>query len=251
VATIVVLSMFAGMLVSRWSSKNGAVSYFTGDRNLPCWAIAISNTATYQSGNGGFIMLLVTYGLAANWLWWSSWIIWMPLVAIIWAPMWRRMRIMTTAELITLRYGGRPAQIARKIYAVVCCFGFSVLLIGYITGFFAKTIAPLVQMSELQILLIFGGTTAIYTMFGGLMGVVVTEILHFGILMVGCTAFMFMAVAQHGGWSHILAHIAAVRPEALTQVPPVVGSSPETSIGLLTILILVLQGVFFAGSPTA
>ena len=52
---------------------------------------------------------MLTYGLAANWLWWSSWIIWMPLVAIIWAPMWRRMRIITTAELITLRYGGRPA----------------------------------------------------------------------------------------------------------------------------------------------
>ena len=158
---------------------------------------------------------------------------------------------MTTAELITLRYGGQPAKFARKIYATVCCFGFSVLLIGYITGFFAKTIAPLVQMSEFQILLIFGGTTVVYTMFGGLMGVVVTEILHFGILMVGCTAFMFMAPAQHGGWSHILARIAIVRPEALAQTPPVVASSPDNSIGLLTILILLLQGVFFAGSPTA
>jgi solute:Na+ symporter, SSS family len=251
VALVVVISVLAGMGVMRLSSRNGAVSYFTGDRNLPWWAIAISNTATYQSGSGAFIMLVLTYGLAANWLWWSCWIVWMPLVAIIWAPMWRRMRIMTTAELITLRYGGRPAQIARKIYAVVCCFGFSVLLIGYITGFFAKTIAPLVQMSELQILLIFGGTTAIYTMFGGLMGVVVTEILHFGILMVGCTVFMFMAVAQHGGWGHILARIAAVRPEALTQVPPVVAASPDNSIGVLTILILILQGIFFAGSPTA
>jgi SSS family solute:Na+ symporter len=251
VASVIVLSIVAGMGVMRFSSRNGAVSYFTGDRNLPWWAIAISNTATYQSGSGAFVMLVLTYGLAANWLWWSCWIIWMPLVAIIWAPMWRRMRIMTTAELITLRYGGQPAKAARKIYAIVCCFGFSVLLIGYITGFFAKTIAPLVQMSELQILLIFGGTTAIYTMFGGLMGVVVTEILHFGILMVGCTAFMFMAVSQHGGWSHILAHIAAVRPEALAQMPPVTSPSPDNSIGLLTILILVFQGIFFAGSPTA
>lgn len=251
VAAIVVISMFAGMIVSRWSSRHGAVSYFTGDRNLPWWAIAISNTATYQSGNGGFIMLLLTYGLAANWLWWSSWIIWMPLVAIIWAPMWRRMRIMTTAELITLRYGGKPAQVARKIYALVCCFGFSVLLIGYITGFFAKTIAPIVQMSELEILLIFGGTTAVYTVFGGLVGVVLTEIVHFVILIIGCTVFMFIAVAQHGGWAHILERIAAVRPEALAQMPPVVSAAPENSIALFTILLLALQGIFFAGSPTA
>ncbi|MGH8024039.1 MAG: sodium:solute symporter family transporter [Limisphaerales bacterium] len=251
IAVVIVTSIFGGVAVAQLSSRHGAISYFNGDRNLPWWAIAISNTATYQSGSGAFVMLVLIYGLAANWLWWASWIIWMPAVAIIWAPMWRRMRIMTTAELITLRYGGRPALVARKIYAVVCCFGFSVLLIGYITGFFAKTIQPLVPMSEWQILLLFGGTTALYTMFGGLMGVVVTEILHFVILMIGCTIFMFIAVSQHGGWAHILAHIAAVRPEALTQVPPVRSAVPENSIGLLTVLILLLQGVFFAGSPTA
>jgi SSS family solute:Na+ symporter len=251
VAAVVIVSMIAGIGVVRLSSRNGAVSYFTGDRDLPWWAIAISNTATYQSGSGAFVMLVMAYGLAANWLWWSSWVMWMPLVAIIWAPMWRRMRIMTTAELITLRYGGRPAAVARKIYAVVCCFGFSVLLIGYITGFFAKTIAPLVQMSELQILLLFGGTTAVYTMFGGLIGVVVTEIIHFVILMVCSTIFMFVAISQHGGWEHILARIALVRPEALVQTPPIVSSTPDNSIGLLTILVLALQGIFFAGSPTA
>ena len=95
-------------------------------------------------------------------------------------------------------------MVARKIYAAVCCFGFSVLLIGYITGFFAKTIAPIVDMSEIEILLIFGGTTALYTMFGGLTGVVVTEVIHFVFLIFGSTAFMFLAVAQHGGWNAVV-----------------------------------------------
>jgi Na+/proline symporter len=251
VVFVVVISIAAGFAVSRFSSRHGALSYFASDRNLPWWAIAISNTATYQSGSGAFVMLLFSYGLAANWLWWASWIIWMPLVAIIWAPLWRRMQIMTTAELISLRYGGRPATFARRVYAIVCCFGFSVLLIGYITGFFAKTIAPIVNMSELQILLIFGGTTALYTMFGGLMGVVVTEVLHFVILMFGSAAFMFIAVAQHGGWDAVLQRIAATRPEALKIVPPVAAASPANSIEMTTIILLVLQGFFFAGSPTA
>jgi Na+/proline symporter len=239
------------MAAVRISSRHGAVSYFASDRNLPWWAIAISNTATYQSGSGAFIMLVFLYGLAGNWLWWASWVIWMPLVAIIWAPLWRRMQIMTTAELISLRYGGRPAAIARRLYALVCCFGFSVLLIGYITGFFAKTIAPIVNMSETEILLIFGGTTALYTMFGGLMGVVVTEVIHFAILMIGSTLFMLMAASQHGGWSVIVARIAAMRPEALRALPPVEAGSPTNSIELTTVGILVLQGFFFAGSPTA
>jgi Na+/proline symporter len=251
VVLVVVLSIVAGVAVVRLSSRHGALSYFASDRNLPWWAIAISNTATYQSGSGAFVMLLFIYGVAANWLWWASWIIWMPLVAIIWAPLWRRMQIMTTAELISLRYGGRPAIVARKVYAVVCCFGFSVLLIGYITAFFAQTIAPIVNMSVLEILLIFGGTTALYTMFGGLMGVVVTEVVHFVVLMAGSVAFMFIAVAQHGGWSEVLQRIAATRPEALQSLPPVYAGSAANSIELTTIVLLVLQGFFFAGSPTA
>jgi Na+/proline symporter len=251
VALVVVASIAAGVAVVRLASRHGALSYFASDRNLPWWAIAISNTATYQSGSGAFVALLLVYGLAANWLWWASWIIWMPLVAIIWAPLWRRMRIMTTAELISLRYGGRPAEVARKTYAIVCCFGICVLLVGYITAVFAQTIAPIVNMSVIKILLIFGATTALYTMFGGLMGVVVTEILHFVILMAGSIVFMLIAVAQHGGWQEILRRIAEVRPEALRQVPPVESVSAANSIGMATILVLVMQGFFFAGSPTA
>ena len=41
------------------------------------------------------------------------------------------------------------------------------------------------------------------------MGVVVTEVLHFVILMVGSAVFMFIAVAQHGGWHAVLQRIAA------------------------------------------
>ena len=251
VVLIVVISIVAAMTVVRFSSRHGALSYFASDRNLPWWAIAIANTATYQCGSGAFVMLVVMYGLAGNWLWWASWIIWMPLVAIIWAPLWRRMQIVTTAELISLRYGGRPAVVARRIYAVVCCFGFAVLLIGYITGIFAKTIAPIVDMSETQILLIFGGTTALYTMFGGLMGVIVTEVVHFLVLMVGSTIFMFIAVSQHGGWHEVAQRIATTRPEALRLLPPVHAPTSANSIELTTIILLVLQGFFFAGSPTA
>ncbi|MCI0364655.1 MAG: hypothetical protein L0219_12285, partial [Phycisphaerales bacterium] len=71
------------------------------------------------------------------------------------------------------------------------------------------------------------------------------------ILMAGSTIFMFIAVAQHGGWNEVLQRIAATRPEALQSVPPVDAASAVNSIDLTTIVLLVLQGFFFAGSPTA
>lgn len=242
---ICMTSLGAGVFLARRSARDGASGFFTGNRSLPWWAIGISNTATYQSGNGAFVMLVLIFGLSGNWLWWSSWIVWMPLVAIIWAPMWRRMQIVTTAELISLRYGGRPAHWARKTYATVCCFGFSVLLIGYITGFFAKTVAPLLPITETQTLLIFGGITVLYALFGGLLGVVVADVVQFVILLSGSTVFLFLAVSQHGGWAAVLERVGAIRPDALTQTPP------TPSIEMLTLVILVLQGFFFAGSPTA
>jgi solute:Na+ symporter, SSS family len=240
-----------GLLFARRSSEKGAEGYFTGNRDVPWWAIGLANTATYSSGTGGFVMLVLVFGLAGNWLWWASWIIWMPLVAIVWARMWRRMQIVTTAELISLRYGGRPAALARKVYAFVCCFGFAVLIISYITGFFAKTIAPLCPLTTWQILLLFGGVTVLYTMFGGLLGVVYADVALFAIMISGCSLLLIQAVPQHGGWGHILERVAAIRPEALIQTPPTYPPDSKNGVGVLTLIVLVLQGFFFAGSPTA
>ena len=244
VIILCLISLSVGLYFTKKAGKQGATGYFTGNRSLPWWAIGLSNTATYQSGNGGFVMLVLVFGLAGNWMWWASWIIWMPLVAIIWARMWRRMQIVTTAELITLRYGGKASHFARIIYAVLL-FSYAVIIIGYITGFFAKTIAPVVPLTEAQILLIFGGVTMIYTVFGGLMGVVFTDVVQFAILLVGSLAFYFMIVPQHGGWPAIVEKIRFVRPDAFQQIPP------TPLIPALTVAMLVLQGLFFAGSPTA
>jgi len=234
-----------GLLFARRSAKKGAAGYFAGDRDVPWWAIGLSNTATYSSGTGAFVMLVLVFGLSGNWLWWASWIVWMPLVAIVWARLWRRMQIVTTAELISLRYGGKPAVVARKLYAFVCCFGFAVLIIAYITGFFAKTIAPLCPLATWQVLLIFGGITVVYTMFGGLLGVVYADVVQFAIMITGCTVFFVLAVSHHGGWHHIVAQVQQIRPSGLVQTPP------SSSIDLYTLIALFIQGWFFAGSPTA
>jgi Na+/proline symporter len=245
VAAACVFVLLVGLMFAKRSSTKGADGYFAGDRDLPWWAIGLSNTATYSSGTGAFVMLVLVFGLAGNWLWWASWVVWMPLVAIVWARLWRRMQIITTAELISLRYGGAPATLARKAYAVVCCFGFAVLIISYITGFFAKTLAPLVHMETWQVLLIFGGITVLYTMFGGLLGVVYADVAQFLIMLLGSIVFLWFATVQHGGWGAIIQRIQDVRPDALQQIPP------TRTIDALTLLVLFLQGWFFAGSPTA
>jgi Na+/proline symporter len=189
-------------------------------------------------------MLIFLYGFSGNWLWWAQWIIWMPLVAIIWSKMWQRMKIVTTAELISLRYGGRTSVVARRIYALVMCF-FSIITMAYITGFFAKTIAPLVPMSMVSILLLFGTITLIYTLLGGLMGSVMVSVVQMAIMIIGSLVFMALIIPQQGGWPSIISHVESIRQDALS-LNPVSDVTPP-----LTLLMFVILGLFFAGSPTA
>jgi Na+/proline symporter len=64
-------------------------------------------------------------------------------------------------------------------------------------------------------------------------------------MLIGSVVFLWFAVAQHGGWEAIVARVQQLRPEALQQTPPTL------SIDMLTLLMLFVQGLFFAGSPTA
>ena len=68
VAAACSLVFVVGLTFARRSSKKGAEGYFAGDRDVPWWAIGLSNTATYSSGTGAFVMLVLVFGLAGNWL---------------------------------------------------------------------------------------------------------------------------------------------------------------------------------------
>lgn len=238
------ISLGIGLFYTRISAKKGQEGFFTANRNLSWWSLGISNSATYQSGLGAFVMLIFMYGFAGNWLWWAQWIIWMPLVAIIWSKMWQRMKIVTTAELISLRYGGRMSDIARKVYALVmCCF--AMITIAYITGFFAKTVAPLIPLSITSILILFGSVTLIYTLMGGLMGSVMVSVVQMIVMIGGSMIFLLLIIPQYGGWTNILEQAESIRSSALS-LNPVSDITPP-----LTLIMFVILGLFFAGSPTA
>jgi hypothetical protein len=82
------------------------------------------------------------------------------------------------------------------------------------------------------------------TDFGGLLGVVYADVVQFGIMITGCTVFLALAVSHHGGWTAILQRVHEIRPTGLAQTPP------TPSIDVLTLVVLFLQGWFFAGSPS-
>jgi solute:Na+ symporter, SSS family len=258
-AVVVLISAICvgvGLSFTRSTRQAGQEGYFTANRSLSWWAVGISNSATYQSGLGAFVMLIFIHGLSGNWLWWVQWIIWMPLVAIIWSRMWRRMGIVTTAELISLRYGGRYAKFARKLFAFYM-FILAILVISYITGFFARTVYPVIELEIWMIIAFFGTITVLYTMFGGLKGSVMVAVVQLVIMIAGSLAFLFLVIPEFGGWSEILSRVQENRGAALSLAPvtDAMAGGAENVRGpwdkWLATAVFVILGLFFAGSPTA
>lgn len=219
-------------------------------RNLPWWIIALSAVATYTDAGLAPAVTMLTFqgGLLGNALWWIPYIVWMPLGAVLWSKYWRRLGTVTSAELIELRYGGKLARSYRGVYAMFMSFGFVVVLIGYVSGWLGAALGPILGWTPGHLILIAGTIAVIYTVSSGLYGVAYTDAFQFSIFLAGNIALVPIIVHHVGGVAHIYSSIHMLRGASASSffrvLPPVPG------IGLLTVAALVVQGMFFAASPT-
>ncbi len=240
-----VIGLFIGLYFVRRASAS-MENYFIAGRSLSWWVIGVANCATYTGGSAAFVMLVFQDGLVGNFWWWPSWVVWMPLVAVLWARYWRRMGIVTTAEFIELRYSGRMARAYRLIYAVYNCFGWAPLVTGYMTGWMVVELQPILGWSKFQIVLACGIVVLLYTVVSGLFGVVYNQIYQFSLYLIGASLLLPYLIGHFGGWHNtVSAAVAARGPAFMNPLPP------STSITPLIFLALFVQGFFFAANPTA
>ena len=239
------LALSIGMYFTRRASR-GIESYFVGARSLPWWAIGFSTVATFTSAGSAsaFTMLVYTGGLLGNWWWWIPWMIWMPLVAVIWSKFWRRLKIVSTAEFVQVRYGGRAASVFRSVAAVYFSFGWAVVLMAYVTGWLTRSLGPILGWHDSSIILFAASLTLVYTMLGGLLGAVYSEVFQFAFFVVANVILIPFVIHRLGGLAHIYANVQHNYGSAFFHATP-----PGGDFTGLTILALLLQGLFFAASP--
>jgi Na+/proline symporter len=234
-------------LYFRARASRSMEGFFVAGRNLPWWVIGFADVAGYTGGGQGFVMVVFIYGFAGLWLMaWISWVIWIPLVAILWAPMWRRLGVVTTGEFIERRYAGRRAAVYRNIYAGYACCVWGLTSIAYGAAWMAATTTPILGWSAARVLLVFGALTVIYSLIAGLFAVAYNDVFQFVILMAGNLALGWLLVGKAGGITQVWTRVAATRGDHYLAALP-----SGHSLTLVTILALCVQGLFFAGSPFA
>lgn len=249
VALYFVLMLGIGLYFTRQASQSIA-AYFVSGRSLPWWVIALSAVATYTDAGLAPAVTMLTYqgGLLGNAVWWIPYVVWMPLGAVLWSKYWRRLGTLTSAELLEVRYGGPFASRYRGVYALFMSCGFILVLMGYVSSWLGAALGPILGWEPLTLMILAGVVTALYTVTSGLYGVAYTDACQFGIFLIGNILLVPLVIAGAGGFTTIYARIDTLRGADGGGFFSL--ALPAPGLDRLTIAAFIVQGLFFAASPT-
>jgi len=173
----------------------GTQEYFLGGRVLPWWLLGTSMVATtFSTDTPNLVTDFVRNGgVSQNWLWWAQLITGM-CTAFFYAKLWRRSRVFTDIGFYEIRYSGRPAAFLRGFRAVYLGVFFNVMIMATVSLAAIKISGVLLGADKYTTVIVAGAVTALYSATSGLWGVVVTDLLLFGIAMTGAVAAAYYAV---------------------------------------------------------
>lgn len=207
----IIISYFLIVLgVGFWISKrarNNLDQYFLGGNKIKWYLLGLSNASGMFDISGVMwtVTLLFVYGLKSAWIPWL-WPVWNQVFVMIFMAVWiRRSNVMTGASWILTRFSGRGGVMSKNIIIVFAVIG----AIGFIAYFFegiGKFCAAILPWnlafdhhwfsisSENVYALIIVGITTIYTLRGGMMSVVATEVFQYIIMTVSSFAIAVIAI---------------------------------------------------------
>jgi SSS family solute:Na+ symporter len=200
---IIVAYLLSTVLIGYWVSNRASKSmqnYFLGGNTMPWYMLGISNASGMFDISGTMLLVswMFVYGIKSVWIPWL-WPTFNQIFLMVYLSAWlRRSKVMTGAEWIKTRFGtGRGAQASHLIvviYAFVSIIGFFTYAFKGI-GKFAQTYLPW-HLSANEYALILIAITAIYVIKGGMISVVITEVVQFFILSIASFAVGFIAMAK-------------------------------------------------------
>ena len=206
VSVYMVFMVILGYVAKR--KVKGLEDYFTGGHNVPWWLAAISH---HVSSYSAFVFVALGSKALANgfstWTYFAgSCFIGTLVAALVWAPLWAKLRVSTPVEYLAQRYNNATRQLwawtgialkfvdeGAKLYSlsviVHVCTGIRLELVVVVTG--AVTVA--------------------YLLFGGLWATILTDFVQFIVQFAVTLVLVPLVLKAAGGWSGIW----AVQPEKL------------------------------------
>lgn len=222
---IVVIYLLIAIGIGIYASKTAGQSttnFFLSGRGMPWWLLGMSMVATtFAADTPNLVTDIVRQnGISGNWVWWAFCLTGM-LTVFIYARLWQRSGVMTDIEFYELRYSGPIAEFLRGFRAIYLGLIFNVMVMATVTLAMIKIASILIPYDANTVVIIGLGITLVYSMLGGLRGVLLTDFFQFLLAMTGSigAAIYVLNLPEVGGLDGLLTH-ANVTPK-LDLIPPV------------------------------
>ncbi|MDA8564219.1 Na+:solute symporter [Mariniblastus sp.] len=209
----IIVSFFAvstliGLIASRRAGKSFS-EYFLAGGQMSWWLLGISMVATtFAADTPNFVADVVRKdGVSGNWVWWAFLLTGL-LTVFVYAKLWKRSGVLTDLEFYEIRYSGKPAGFLRSFRAIYLGVIFNCLVMANVILAGIKLGGILLGASPMTVVLVAGTVTVIYTLLGGLRGVILTDCFQFVVAMVGAiwAAYAICDLPEVGGFENLLKH---------------------------------------------
>jgi len=197
---IVVASIVVSFIPALWMARRAGSStaeFFTSGQAAPWWLVGVSLVATtFSTDTPNLVTDLVRGGgVAANWAWWAFLLTGMTTV-FFYARLWRRLGVLTDLEFYEMRYSGRAATLVRGFRAIYLGLFFNCVIMATVNLAAAKIANVLLGWPMGQTLLVCAVLNVAFAATSGLWGVMITDMIQFGIAMTGSFAAAYYALQQ-------------------------------------------------------
>jgi SSS family solute:Na+ symporter len=212
-----------GAFFTRRASKSTS-DFFVAGRSLPWFIAGISIVATTYSSDTPLFVAGASRneGISWNWFWWAFAIGNLASV-FFFSRLWRRTEAVTDVEFVALRYEpGFGTSMLRGFKAIFDGVIKNCVIMASVTLAMANVVVVILDLDGVvrmplvgdvaQSTLVLAGLAVLavgYTALSGLYGVVYTDLIQFGLAMVGSISLAVIAYVNASGGNGIIANIEA------------------------------------------
>jgi len=239
-SVIIVFLLFItgiGLYFSKRASKNTSEFILAG-RKLPWWLAGTSMLASRFNANPSLHTTRKIHetGLSGAWFYWSA-SVGGVLKAVFWNRLWRRTEITTPLEYFEIRYSAGPAKVLRTVSALSAVFFNAGVIVAISLIAMQKLAAVLLGLpetvvwfgialpSDFLVTLAAVALALVYSAAAGVYSVVWTDLIEFGVALLGTYVLFVLVSVEVGSPSVVWAKLEAAGAAAgdATSLLPGVG----------------------------
>lgn len=223
---IVLVSVAVCFLPALWFARRAGrnvAEFFASGQSAPWWLVGVSMVATTFSADTPNLVTDIVRdkgGIAGNWVWWAFVLTGMATV-FFYARLWRRSGALTDLEFYEIRYAGRAAGAVRGFRAIYLGLFFNGVIMATVNLAAAKIASVVLGWPRGQTLLVCGLINVVFAATSGLWGVLVIDLIQFGIAMTGSLALAWFALQQPqvGGLGGLVGQLQTRAPDLVSLLP--------------------------------